>query len=96
MLEIDKEIFEYRQKEIKGVEEMAIKCAHQLGEYEHTFHNTKETLGIELAKLEALKEVMANDVTTYKKLLDEKNKEIERLNTLCLKMAENKGVVVQK
>jgi hypothetical protein len=96
MLEVDKEVFEYRQKEIKAVEEIAIKCAKQLGEYEHQFHHTKEEKGIELAKLEALKEIMANDVTTYTKLLDEKNKEIERLNAICLKMAENKGVIIQK
>jgi len=51
--------------------------------YEHQFHHTKEEKGIELAKLEALKEIMANDVTTYTKLLDEKNKEIERLNAIC-------------
>ena len=96
MLEVDKEIFEYWQKEIKRVEEVAIECAQQLGKYEHTFHNAKEILGIELAKLEALKEVMVNDVATHKKLLDEKNKEIDRLNSLCLKMAENKGVIIQK
>jgi hypothetical protein len=96
MLEVDKEVFEYRSKLIKEVEEIAIKCARQLGEYEHEFHHTKEEKGIELAKLDALIEIRKNDEATYERLLKERNEEVVRLNTICLKLAENKGVIVQK
>lgn len=39
--------------------------------------------------MEALKETMGNDVTTYKKWLEEKDKEINRLTNIISKMIEN-------
>jgi hypothetical protein len=72
----------------KQIEELAIKCADDTAKNEHEFHSKQQGLGIELAKLEALKETMQNDVTTYKKLLAEKDLEIVRLHNLVNKLID--------
>ena len=89
-LEIDIEIESYRQKLMKEIETLALKCAEDKGNYEHEYHQAMEILKTEIAKLEALKEIMKQDVTTYKKLLEEKNKEIARQHELNLKLADQK------
>lgn len=81
---------------MKQIEEIALKCAADKGNYEHEYHHGMEVLKIEIASLEARKETLANDVTTYKQWLEQKDKEIERLNNLCLKMAESQKIIIQK
>lgn len=95
-LEIDRELQNYRESFSKEIETLALACAKDKGKYEHEYNYSIENLRVEIAKLEALKETMKNDVTTYEKWLAEKNKEIERLHTLCLKLAESQKVIIQK
>lgn len=95
-LEIDREVQNYRESFSKEIETPALACAKDKGNYEHEYHHSIENLRVEIAKLEALKETMKNDVTTYEKWLKEKDKEIERLHTLCLKLAESQKVIIQK
>ena len=95
-LEIDREMLDYRESLMKEVEQLAFKCAQDKGYHEHEYHHNLELLGIEIAKLEARKETLANDVTTYKAWLEQKDKEIERLNNIVLKMAEAQKIIIQK
>lgn len=89
-LKIDEEVERYRQERHSEIQQLAIQCARQQGSYEHEFHSGMEKLKIEIAKLEALKETMQNDVTFYKKLVEEKDKEILRAHEVNLKLAEQK------
>lgn len=95
-LKLDIEIQQYKESLFAQKEEMALLVAKQLGEYEHTFHSTHEMLGIELAKLEARKLALENELKVGEDRLADKNKEIERLTTICNKLAENKQVVVAR
>lgn len=92
-LEIDIEIEKYRNARMKEIQDLALKCADEKGEYEHTWHSSMEKLRIEIAKLEALKKTMANDVTCYKKLVEEKDKEIARQHEVNMKLADQKMAV---
>lgn len=88
---------------------MATKCASDTANYEHTFHYAKEVKGIELAKLdgqiEKLKynaeltaQLNAAENVGLQKLLDAKDKEIERLTKLVDTLSKNivTGSVVNK
>jgi molecular chaperone GrpE (heat shock protein) len=70
-----------RELEVVEVEKA---CHRQLAQYEHTFHQTKEDLGIELAKLEAkaetLREALNNNSSTA--ILQAKDNEINRLTNV--------------
>ena len=61
--------------------EIELACHRQLAQYEHEFHSTKETLGIELAKLEAraesLREGLEHNGTAA--IVQAKDAEINRL-----------------
>lgn len=98
LLVVDRAIEDYRAKKNREIEDMAKRCAEQLGQYEHEFHSTKEVKGIELAKLEAkieaLKTVSENDVVTYKKWTEDKEKEILMLNTHILELIKKSNQVV--
>lgn len=96
MLQVDIEVQKYRDSFNKEIQDLAMACAKDKGNYEHDYHSAKEKLGIELAKLEALKETHLNDITTYKMLLKEKDEEIKRVNALCLELAKANNVVIQK
>lgn len=91
---VNKEIENKRRDLLKEIEELAFACARDKGAYEHTFHSTMEGLKIELAKLEALKEVYANDVVVYKKWNDMKDAEIKRLTDIINKMVDNQPKTV--
>lgn len=95
-LEVDTQILQYRTKLIKGVEELALECAKQRGEYEHTWHSKQEELNTEIAKIEASKEAMTKDIDNLNALLLAKDKEIERLNNICLQLAKAKVVIAKK
>jgi hypothetical protein len=94
-LEVDMQIHQYRVELMAQVEQLALKCAKDTGDYEHTYHSRMEELGIEIAKMEALKEIKANDITTYETMIKDRDNEIDRLNTLLLEMAKSK-IMIQK
>ena len=66
-------------KRLKEIAELEITCHRQLAQYEHTFHQTKENLGIELAKLEAKVEYLKDNNEAYQAILASKENEINRL-----------------
>lgn len=76
---IDEEIQSAKIKRLKEVAEMEIACHNQLAQYEHTFHSTKENLGIELAKLEAKVEYLRENNEAYSTIVANKENEINRL-----------------
>ena len=82
-IEIANELQQYKIKAQDEIALLARQCGEQKGQYEHEFHSTKETLGIEIAELKAKKEMIENDAVVYERLLKEKDKEIERLNNIC-------------
>jgi hypothetical protein len=95
-LEIDIEVQNYRESSFKEIENLALACARDKGNYEHEYHHSIEILKVDIAKLEALKETMKNDITNYEKCLNEKDKEIERLQSICIELAKSKNVTIQK
>lgn len=95
-LEVDIEVQEYREELYREVEDLALLCARDKGAYEHEYHYAKEILGIEIAKLEAKKEILSTEVTVYEKLLEVKDNEIKRLTDICLKLGEHSGGVITK
>jgi hypothetical protein len=78
---IDEEIQKYKLNRELEIVEVEKACHRQLAQYEHTFHQTKEDLGIELAKLEAkaetLREGLNNNSSTA--IIEAKDAEINRL-----------------
>lgn len=89
ILAVDKAVEDYRAIRQKEVQNLAKECLEQLGEYEHTFHNTKEQKGIELAKLQSridgLTEVIKareEVVRADNNLLQSKDAEIKRLDDI--------------
>jgi len=89
LLAIDKTVDDYRFKRQSEMQDLAKRCHEQLGEYEHDFHSTKEAKGIELAKLEAKNEALAEVVKVRaevikadQNLLNSKDTEIKRLNEI--------------
>lgn len=94
-LEIDIEIQNYKTKMLEGVQELALECAEQRGKYEHDFHFKQESLNSEIAKIEASKESMTKDVDNLKEIIEEKDAEIQRLNGICIKLAETKILITK-
>lgn len=94
---IDREMLAYFNEKKNEVDQRMIafetKCATDTAGYEHTYHHAMEVKGIEIAKLEALKEVMENDVNTYKELLEQKDKEIARMAKIVSDFAKNQASV---
>ena len=78
---LNEDIENEKLKRLKEIAELEIACHRQLAQYEHTFHSTKENLGIELAKLEAkaetLREAINNNSSTA--IIAAKDSEINRL-----------------
>ena len=79
MLIIDEEIQKYKLNRELEVVEVEKACHRQLAQYEHTFHSTKENLGIELAKLEAKVEYLRENNEAYSTIVANKENEINRL-----------------
>lgn len=94
-LEIDTELQQYRSNLFKEVESLALLCAKQIGEYEHTFHNKREELNTEIAKIEASKDSITKEVNNLKEIIKEKDADIQRLNGICLEFAKTK-ISIQK
>jgi hypothetical protein len=76
---LNSEIENQKLERLKEVARLEIACHRQLAEYEHTFHSTKETLGIELAKLEAKVEYLKENNEAYQTIIANKENEINRL-----------------
>ena len=98
-LDVDNEMVVYRTRTI----EQAQKAAEDTANNEHEYHHKMEELGIDIAKMEAEKEMLVEkkelwnqqkelllgSVDNYKELLEAKDEEIERLADLLEKMIEN-------
>lgn len=97
---IDRELQVYYNERKNEIDRKLIaletQCATDTAEFEHEYHHTMEERGIEIAKLEAQKEMLENDTNTYERLLKEKDKEIKRLQEVLLKLSENVGTKVVK
>jgi hypothetical protein len=76
---LNEDIENEKLKRLKEIAELEIACHRQLAQYEHTFHSTKENLGIELAKLEAKVEYLKDNNEAYQAILASKENEINRL-----------------
>ena len=76
---LNEDIENAKLKRLKEVAEIEISCHNQLAQYEHTFHSTKENLGIELAKLEAKVEYLRENNEAYSTIVANKDIEIDRL-----------------
>ena len=76
---LNEDIENAKLKRLKEVAEVEIACHNQLAQYEHTFHSTKENLGIELAKLEAKVEYLRENNEAYSTIVANKDIEINRL-----------------
>jgi hypothetical protein len=78
---IDEEIQKYKLNRELEIVEVEKACHRQLAQYEHTFHQTKEDLGIELAKLEAKAETLRDGLNNNSStaILEAKDAEINRL-----------------
>jgi hypothetical protein len=76
---IDEEIQKYKLNRELEVIEVEKACHRQLAQYEHTFHQTKEDRGIELAKLEAKVEYLKDNNEAYQTIIASKENEINRL-----------------
>ena len=76
---LNEDIENQKLERLKEVAKLEIACHHQLAEYEHEFHSTKEIRGIELAKLEAKIEYLKENNEAYQTVLANKENEINRL-----------------
>ena len=79
---LNEDIENEKLKRLKEIAELEIACHNQLAQYEHTFHSTKENLGIELAKLEAKVEYLRENNEAYSTIVANKDMEITRLVTV--------------
>jgi hypothetical protein len=77
--QLNEDIENTKIQRLKEIAELEITCHRQLAQYEHTFHSTKENLGIELAKLEAKVEYLKDNNEAYQIILANKENEINRL-----------------
>jgi hypothetical protein len=77
--QLNEDIENTKIQRLKEIAELEIACHRQLAQYEHTFHSTKENLGIELAKLEAKVEYLKDNNEAYQTIIANKENEINRL-----------------
>jgi len=96
-LEIEKSIETYRADRNREMEDIAKRCAKELGSHEHNYHHTLELRGIENAKLEAKKETLTEIVEANKKLMDAKDAEIKRLyDLLSMLIVKQPSTIIQQ
>ena len=77
--QLNEDIENTKIQRLKEIAELEIACHRQLAQYEHAFHQTKENLGIELAKLEAKVEYLRENNEAYSTIVANKENEINRL-----------------
>ena len=90
MQNVNIEIENHKIKKLKEVANLEVECHKQLAEYEHEFHSTKEIKGIELAKIEAKIEALNSIEPTLVDIIDNKDKEIERLVKIINSLTGNR------
>jgi hypothetical protein len=79
MQNVNIDIENHKIKRLKEIANLEVECHKQMAEYEHEFHSTKEERGIELAKIEAKIEALNSIEPTLVDIIENKDKEIERL-----------------
>lgn len=96
LLSINREVEEFRLDKTEEIKRLALICAKDTAEYEHTFHQTKENKRVELAKLEAKLENIQEIIDAKQEnakakdvLIKSKDDEIGRLNKIIEKLIEN-------
>ena len=96
---VDQEVLVYR----KNIADLAKEAADDTARQEHTYHQKQETLGIEIAKLEAQKEMLEERKTLWEEqkqvlldnvqdqddLIESKDGEIERLSNIIDNLIDN-------
>ena len=87
---VNAEIENEKIKRLKEIANLEIQCHKEMAEYEHEYHSTKEERGIELAKIEAKIEAMNNIEPTSVYIIENKDKEIERLVKIINSLTCNK------
>lgn len=90
MQNVNIDIENHKIKRLKEIANLEVECHKQMAEYEHEFHSTKEERGIELAKIEAKIEAMNNIEPTSVYIIENKDKEIERLVKIINSLTGNK------
>ena len=96
-LEIEKAVETYRASRNREMEDIAKRCAQELGYYEHDYHHAKELKGIELAELDAKKETLSEVIEASKKLMDAKDAEIKRLyDLLSMLIVRQPSTIIQQ
>ena len=81
--QLNEDIENTKIQRLKEIAELEIACHRQLAQYEHTFHSTKENLGIELAKLEAKVEYLKDNNEAYQIILANKENDCAAKSGLC-------------
>lgn len=99
-LEIDQELANYRKNTYQEIHDLRVQCANDTKNLEHKYHSNQEELGVAIAKLEAkkesLEEINKAGKVNYEKMLDDKDKEIDRLNEIINKLIDKSGPEVLK
>jgi len=95
-LKIDREMLKYQVELSKDLEEFALKCAKQKGEYEHEFHEKHERLSAEIKLLEKNKDNILHEVNKLKEIIAVKDAEILRLHELTNNIVKNSSTVINK
>lgn len=90
MQNVNIEIENHKIKKLKEVANLEVECHKQLAEYEHEFHSTKEIKGIELAKIEAKIEALNSIEPTLVDIIENKDKEIDRLVKIINSLTNNR------
>lgn len=101
LVKIDKQISDYRTQRQLELTELGKQCHEQIAQYEHEFHSTKETRGIELAKLQAevkaWEKVLQSSEETAQannNLLKSKEAEIQRLNEIIKQLINKQPTTI--
>ena len=90
MQNVNIDIENHKIKRLKEIANLEVECHKQMAEYEHEFHSTKEERGIELAKIEAKIEALNSIEPTLVDIIENKDKEIERLVNIINSLTGNK------
>ena len=99
---ISKLEIEHTEKEIElrdSLSKLQLKCNKLIGEYEHTYHSTKEAKGIEIAELDsyivARKKTFKNEISIKDKVIADQKETIASLITTIGKLGGNAVSVIK-
>jgi hypothetical protein len=94
--QVNQEIDTYKMVRQSEVVELEKTCHKQLATYEHSFHYAKEVKGVEIAKLEAKKEMLDDYIKQKEEIIKMKDGEISRLDKIIMKSLENPSQIINK